>query len=105
VVDFLQGKIGIPYGGFPEPFASRVLKDKEARAANCPSLSLPICKTLHPLAADLHRAFCMSLWPPACIHCRPQKLSGRASQRVEGRPGASMPDVNIRVTLVPAPSQ
>ena len=29
VVDFLQGKIGIPYGGFPEPFRSRVLKDKE----------------------------------------------------------------------------
>ena len=32
MVDFLQGKIGIPYGGFPEPFRSRVLKDKEARA-------------------------------------------------------------------------
>ena len=31
VVDFLQGKIGVPYGGFPEPFRSRVLKDKEAR--------------------------------------------------------------------------
>ena len=31
VVDFLQGKIGVPYGGFPEPFRARVLKDKEAR--------------------------------------------------------------------------
>lgn len=27
VVEFLQGAIGIPYGGFPEPFRSRVLKD------------------------------------------------------------------------------
>ena len=34
VVDFLQGKIGVPYGGFPEPFRSRVLKDKEVRSFN-----------------------------------------------------------------------
>jgi pyruvate carboxylase len=27
VVEFLQGMIGIPHGGFPEPFRSRVLKD------------------------------------------------------------------------------
>lgn len=27
VVEFLQGHIGIPYGGFPEPLRSRVLKD------------------------------------------------------------------------------
>lgn len=27
VVEFLQGAIGIPYGGFPEPLRSRVLKD------------------------------------------------------------------------------
>ncbi|XP_044537229.1 pyruvate carboxylase, mitochondrial [Gracilinanus agilis] len=27
VVEFLQGYIGIPYGGFPEPFRSKVLKD------------------------------------------------------------------------------
>ena len=27
VVDFLQGNIGQPYGGFPEPFRSKVLKD------------------------------------------------------------------------------
>lgn len=27
VVEFLQGAIGIPYQGFPEPFRSRVLKD------------------------------------------------------------------------------
>ena len=29
VVEFLQGKIGQPYGGFPEPFRSDVLKDME----------------------------------------------------------------------------
>ena len=39
VVDFLQGKIGIPYGGFPEPFRSRVLKDKEVLGLVC--LSIP----------------------------------------------------------------
>jgi len=27
VIEFLQGKIGQPYGGFPEPFRSQVLKD------------------------------------------------------------------------------
>ncbi|XP_064543526.1 pyruvate carboxylase, mitochondrial isoform X1 [Drosophila montana] len=27
VIEYLQGYIGIPYGGFPEPFRSRVLKD------------------------------------------------------------------------------
>jgi biotin-dependent carboxylase-like uncharacterized protein len=27
VVDYLQGSLGVPYGGFPEPFRSRVLKD------------------------------------------------------------------------------
>lgn len=27
VVEFLQGHIGVPYGGFPEPLRSRVLKD------------------------------------------------------------------------------
>ena len=32
VVEFLQGKIGVPYGGFPEPLRSRVVKDKQARS-------------------------------------------------------------------------
>lgn len=26
VIEFLQGAIGEPYGGFPEPFRSRVIK-------------------------------------------------------------------------------
>lgn len=29
VIEFLQGSIGVPHGGFPEPFRSRVLKDME----------------------------------------------------------------------------
>ena len=29
VVEFLQGQIGQPAGGFPEPLRSRVLKDKK----------------------------------------------------------------------------
>lgn len=28
VMEFLQGKLGQPGGGFPEPFRSRVVKDK-----------------------------------------------------------------------------
>ena len=28
VVDFLQGNLGQPAGGFPEPLTSRVIKDK-----------------------------------------------------------------------------
>ena len=28
VVEFLQGNLGQPAGGFPEPFTSRVIKDK-----------------------------------------------------------------------------
>ena len=40
VVEFLQGAIGIPYGGFPEPFRSRVLKDMP-RVEGRPGASLP----------------------------------------------------------------
>ena len=29
VVDFLQGNLGQPAGGFPEPLTSRVIKDKK----------------------------------------------------------------------------
>lgn len=28
VLDFMNGRIGVPAGGFPEPFRSRVLKGK-----------------------------------------------------------------------------
>uniref|UniRef100_A0A670ZLM0 Pyruvate carboxylase n=1 Tax=Pseudonaja textilis TaxID=8673 RepID=A0A670ZLM0_PSETE len=40
VVEFLQGYIGIPYGGFPEPFRSKVLKDLP-RLEGRPGASLP----------------------------------------------------------------
>ncbi|XP_061462783.1 pyruvate carboxylase, mitochondrial isoform X3 [Rhineura floridana] len=40
VVEFLQGYIGIPYGGFPEPFRSKVLKDLP-RIEGRPGASLP----------------------------------------------------------------
>ncbi|XP_026331832.1 pyruvate carboxylase, mitochondrial-like [Hyposmocoma kahamanoa] len=29
VIEYLQGQIGIPHGGFPEPFRSKVLKDQK----------------------------------------------------------------------------
>lgn len=40
VVGFLQGYIGIPYGGFPEPFRTKVLKDLP-RIEGRPGASLP----------------------------------------------------------------
>ncbi len=52
VVDFLQGKIGIPYGGFPEPFASRVLKDKEARN-NSPTCQNQMSDLVHMLSKPI----------------------------------------------------
>jgi pyruvate carboxylase len=30
VVEYLQGYLGIPYGGFPEPFRTRVIKGGDA---------------------------------------------------------------------------
>nr|XP_020669454.1 pyruvate carboxylase, mitochondrial [Pogona vitticeps] len=40
VVEFLQGYIGVPYGGFPEPLRSKVLKDLP-RIEGRPGASLP----------------------------------------------------------------
>ncbi|KAG1952162.1 pyruvate carboxylase, mitochondrial, partial [Pimephales promelas] len=40
VVEFLQGHIGIPHGGFPEPFRSKVLKSLP-RTEGRPGASLP----------------------------------------------------------------
>lgn len=40
VVEFLQGAIGIPHGGFPEPLRARVLKDMP-RIEGRPGASLP----------------------------------------------------------------
>ncbi|XP_058678360.1 pyruvate carboxylase, mitochondrial [Ammospiza caudacuta] len=40
VVEFLQGHIGVPPGGFPEPFRSKVLKDLP-RVEGHPGVSLP----------------------------------------------------------------
>uniref|UniRef100_A0A9J8B6E6 Pyruvate carboxylase n=1 Tax=Cyprinus carpio carpio TaxID=630221 RepID=A0A9J8B6E6_CYPCA len=40
VVEFLQGHIGIPHGGFPEPFRSKVLKSMP-RIEGRPGASLP----------------------------------------------------------------
>ncbi|XP_043929730.1 pyruvate carboxylase, mitochondrial isoform X2 [Protopterus annectens] len=40
VVEYLQGYIGIPYGGFPEPFRSKVLKDLP-RIEGRPGATLP----------------------------------------------------------------
>ncbi|KAK9470000.1 carbamoyl-phosphate synthase L chain, ATP binding domain-containing protein [Dipodascopsis tothii] len=41
VLDFLQGMIGQPYGGFPEPLRSRALKGKREPLNERPGKSLP----------------------------------------------------------------
>ncbi|MCA9662232.1 MAG: pyruvate carboxylase, partial [Myxococcales bacterium] len=40
VVEFFQGYLGIPYGGFPEPLRTKVLRGREAIAGR-PGASLP----------------------------------------------------------------
>lgn len=60
VVEFLQGAIGEPYGGFPEPLRSKILKDmprvKGRPGANLPPLDFEKVKKdvreLHPQATD-----------------------------------------------------
>lgn len=54
VVEFLQGSIGTPHGGFPEPFRSRVLKDMP-RIEGRPGASLPPLN-FDKLAADVAEA-------------------------------------------------
>lgn len=53
VVDFMAGKIGIPYGGYPEPFRTHVLKGL-APMEGRPGASLPPCD-FDALRAELER--------------------------------------------------
>ncbi|KAM9425996.1 pyruvate carboxylase, mitochondrial-like [Pholidichthys leucotaenia] len=55
VVEFLQGYIGIPHGGFPEPFRSKVLKSLP-RIEGRPGASLPAMdfKTLEEGLREAH---------------------------------------------------
>ncbi|CAG9809002.1 unnamed protein product [Chironomus riparius] len=60
VVEFLQGELGHPHGGFKEPFTSRVLKDmpriKNRPGERLPPLNFDALKNevleLHPYATD-----------------------------------------------------
>ncbi|KPJ06618.1 Pyruvate carboxylase, mitochondrial [Papilio machaon] len=56
VVEYLQGAIGIPYGGFPEPLRSKVLKDMP-RIEGRPGQELP------PLDFDKLKAELMESFP------------------------------------------
>lgn len=58
VVEFLQGAIGTPHGGFPEPFRSRVLKDMP-RVEGRPGASLA------PLDFDKLKTEIQETWPKA----------------------------------------
>jgi Conserved carboxylase domain len=51
VVEFLQGCIGQPYGGFPEPLTSRVLRGKP-RIEGRPGASLPAVNLLEVRAGS-----------------------------------------------------
>jgi pyruvate carboxylase len=43
VIDFMNGRIGVPAGGFPEPFRTRVLKGKDPSVpdGSRPGLTIP----------------------------------------------------------------
>lgn len=58
VVEFLQGAIGTPHGGFPEPLRSRILKDMP-RVEGRPGASLP------PLDFDKLKTEIHETWPKA----------------------------------------
>uniref|UniRef100_A0A8U7NFS0 pyruvate carboxylase n=1 Tax=Corvus moneduloides TaxID=1196302 RepID=A0A8U7NFS0_CORMO len=93
VVEFLQGHIGVPPGGFPEPFRSRVLKDLP-RVEGRPGASLPpldfealgrelgarhgappspeelLSAALYPKVYDEFRTFTSTFGPVACLGTR-----------------------------------
>ncbi|XP_056366400.1 pyruvate carboxylase, mitochondrial [Oenanthe melanoleuca] len=93
VVEFLQGHIGEPPGGFPEPFRSRVLKDLP-RVSGRPGASLPpldfaalgrelgarlgappspeelLSAALYPKVFDEFHEFRSSFGPVACLGTR-----------------------------------
>ncbi|XP_062850303.1 pyruvate carboxylase, mitochondrial [Trichomycterus rosablanca] len=61
VVEFLQGHIGIPHGGFPEPFRSKVLKSLP-RIEGRPGASLPPMD-FKKLESDLKVAYGKDITP------------------------------------------
>ncbi|KAI4886328.1 hypothetical protein NFI96_017643 [Prochilodus magdalenae] len=61
VVEFLQGHIGIPHGGFPEPFRSKVLKSLP-RVEGRPGASLPPLD-FQKLETDLRAAHSTEITP------------------------------------------
>ncbi|NXA99815.1 PYC protein, partial [Cnemophilus loriae] len=93
VVEFLQGHIGVPPGGFPEPFRSRVLKELP-RVEGRPGASLPpldfealgrelgvrhgappspeelLSAALYPKVYDEFRTFSSTFGPVACLGTR-----------------------------------
>ncbi|XP_014748525.1 PREDICTED: pyruvate carboxylase, mitochondrial [Sturnus vulgaris] len=93
VVEFLQGHIGVPPGGFPEPFRSRVLKELP-RVEGRPGASLPpldfealgrelgarhgtppspeelLSAALYPKVFDEFRSFSSTFGPVACLGTR-----------------------------------
>lgn len=69
VVEFLQGYIGIPHGGFPEPFRSKV-------------------------GESLYRYGVVERLRPPDFFSAPQVI--KDLPRVEGRPGASLPPLDLQ---------
>uniref|UniRef100_A0A8C3MQB4 Pyruvate carboxylase n=1 Tax=Geospiza parvula TaxID=87175 RepID=A0A8C3MQB4_GEOPR len=93
VVEFLQGHIGVPPGGFPEPFRSKVLKDLP-RVEGRPGASLPpldfealgrelgarhgappspeelLSAALYPKVYDEFHSFRSTFGPVACLGTR-----------------------------------
>ncbi|MEE6513844.1 hypothetical protein FKM82_021661 [Ascaphus truei] len=92
VVEYLQGYVGIPYGGFPEPFRSKVLKDHpriEGRpGATLPSLDFSnlekdlqskydditpedvMSAAMYPKVFEEYKDFCSQFGPVECLNTR-----------------------------------
>lgn len=56
VLDFFQGLMGFPYGGFPEPLRSKVLEGKREKFTERPGKTLPPLN-FDELRADLEKRF------------------------------------------------
>ncbi|XP_041343579.1 pyruvate carboxylase, mitochondrial, partial [Pyrgilauda ruficollis] len=129
VVEFLQGHIGVPPGGFPEPFRSRVLKELP-RVEGRPGASLPpldfealsrelgarhgappspedlLSAALYPKVYDEFRTFSSTFGPVACLGTRlflgdlgEMHVHPKAEKGAKGQVGAPMPGEVVEVRV------
>ena len=78
VIEYLQGSIGVPPGGFPEPFRTDALKERtQVNVAGRPGAALP---PVHFDSVSYRLCICCSEKSLLCCYCRGQpRLSVRLS--------------------------